>query len=526
MKKATRIFSAMLAVMLLAVLLVIPASAAGETYTITINTSDTGHQFEAYQIFAGDLAEIEINNGKSYILTNITWGTGVKEDKKNALGDAQTQAAGLTDEATAHAFAEKLVSEDCLGTSSGTLGGDGPYTISGLTAGYYLVKDVSGSIDSNTYHAYTDYILRVVKNTTVAPKASVPSLDKKVSTADGANYAQSVSAAIGHNVYFELNASMPSLIETYTTYKMTFEDKLPDGLDYVNGTVKVYTNNDNTLSDLEEIMTGYTVTYQDKVLTVTVTDAIASILGTVDQVMVSDNIVVRYAAQLNNTAVIGEGTNQLGNQNKAVLKYSNDPNNTESYGTTTVETAQVYTYSLQLVKVDNDNNEKKLPDAQFRLWRYEGAITTAKRYAIAEDKGNGIYTITGVTAVESDGTLFTTDENGQFTVQGVNAGTYRLTEVTPPAGYNKLTGDAAIQLTVELDATTGKVTSFGANKADTLNTTVSANNYVATITVANKSGATLPETGGIGTTIFYVVGAILVIGAATVLVSKKRGAKE
>lgn len=523
MKTTRRIFTSLLTAMLMVSILVIPASAAGE-YTITIDTQDEGHQYEAYQIFSGTLTEVTVNNVTSHILTEIQWGSGIKADKVVGV-DAAAQAAALTDQASAHAFAEMLVSEGYLGSTSGTFSGSGPYTISGLDAGYYLVKDVSGSIGSDEYHAYTDYILRVVKNTTVAPKASIPTLTKKVSTADGVGYAQSVSAAIGNTVYFELNASMPSLIETYPTYKMTFEDTLPVGLDYVEGSLKVYTNNDNRLGNLTEI-DDYTVTYENKVLTVSVTDAIASILESESQVMVSDNIVVRFAAQLNETAVVGGGTDSLGNKNTAVLKYSNDPNNAESYGTTTEETAQVYTYSLQLLKVDSENRSKLLSGAQFRLWRYEGASTTDKRYAKATDNGDGTYTITGVTETENEGTVFTTDTNGQFTVRGVNSGTYRLTEVTPPAGYNKLDSDVAIQLVATLNPTTGTVDSFSANKTDTLDTTVSANNYVATITVANKSGATLPETGGMGTTIFYIVGAALMIGAGSVLVTKKRNTQK
>jgi len=145
---------------------------------------------------------------------------------------------------------------------------------------------------------------------------------------------------------------------------------------------------------------------------------------------------------------------------------------------------------------------------------------------VATDNGDGTYTVTGVTATESEGTLLTTDANGQFTVKGVNAGTYRLTEVTPPVGYNKLTGDVAIRIVAELDASSGKVKNFGAEKSDTLDTTVSAADYVATLTVANKAGTTLPETGGVGTTIFYIAGVVLMIGAATVLATKKRNAQK
>jgi len=528
MKTMKRIFASLLAVMLMAAVMVIPANAAGE-YTITIDTQEADHEYAAYQIFAGTLDEVEIKGVISYVLSNITWGSGMDDSKVSALGNAEAASAGLTDEAAAHAFAEMLVSGDYLGTPTATSTGNGPYTISGLDAGYYLVKDVSGSIGSDEYHAYTDYILRVVKNTTVAPKASVPSLTKAVSAADGANYGQSVSAAIGHKVYFELNASMPSLIATYPTYTMTFEDVMPTGLDYVDGSVKVYTNNDNSLEKLTEIQ-GYTVSYVGKKLTVTVTDAVASIKATITQgepqVMNSDNIVVRYAADLNDDAVIGVGDDELGNKNTAVLKYSNDPNNAASYGTTTEQTAQVYTYSLQVVKVDSNNRTTTLPGAQFRLWRYEGANQIDKRYAVATDNGDGTYTITGVTETESEGTLLTTDSNGQFTVKGVNAGTYRLTEVTPPVGYNKLTGDVAIRIVAELDASSGKVKTFGAEKADTHDTTVSAADYVATLTVANKAGTTLPETGGIGTTIFYIAGVVLMIGAATVLATKKRNTQK
>ena len=535
MKTFKRFSAILIAVFLMVSMMVVPASAAG-SYSITIKTDDANHQYEAYQIFEGVLTEVTVGGNTSYILTEIDWGDGVivNPEGKTPLGDAEAQAAGLASPADAQAFAEGLVSggylnsEEAISATAGT----GNYTISGLEPGYYLVKDKDGSIGSTSYHAYTDYILKVVKNVTVAPKAATPTLTKKASNSFESGYTESISAAIAHDAYFELNASLPSQIGTYDTYKMTFVDTLPAGLDYVEGSVKVYTNNDGSASTLHELATeDYEVTYSDsnKVLTVTVFDARESVLDFADTVLVSDNIIVRFAAKLNSNAVIGLGPDEYGNQNRAVLQYSNNPNNADSYGTTTEQTSEVFTYSLQLVKVDNDDNSKKLPGAQFRLYRYEGASTNDKRYVIATDNGNGTYTITGVTATESEGTVFTTDANGQFTVNGVNARTYRLTEVAPPAGYNKLDSDVGIQITAELNASTGKLDSFGASKADETSYSLAEANVdnetgacVATITVTNKSGATLPETGGIGTTIFYGIGGVLVIGALSLLIVRKR----
>jgi len=379
MKTVKRFTTLVLVGVMLAAMLVLPASASGaqQTYTITINTSDTGHQYEAYQIFGGKLTEVtDASNNTRHVLTEIEWGSSIKESGKTTLGDASVQAGKLTNEADAHAFAEALVSGGHLGNpvKQTTEGATPPYIISDLQPGYYLIKDVGGSISSEDYHAYTDYILRVIKDVEVTPKASVPTLSKKVSTVPGRDFAESVNRAIGREVWFELNGSMPSMIGTYTTYKMTFVDTLPVGMDFITGSVDVYINNDGSLDVLKALdESEYTVNYDEptRKLTVTVTDAIASIKAHDGAVFVSDNIVVHFSAKLNENAVIGKGSDGHGNQNTAIMQYSNDPNKADSFGTTSTESAEVYTYSLQVIKTDSESSAIKLSGAKFLLWRNE-----------------------------------------------------------------------------------------------------------------------------------------------------------
>lgn len=526
MKTMKRFSAILIAVLMMVAMMVAPASAANPTYTITITGTDTGHQYEAYQIFAGDLYTTGGTGGvpESIVLSDIVWGTGVNTAGQTALGNAASVASSLSSTAVAHAFAETLVSSGYLGAVAGTSTyAGGQYTISDLPAGYYLVKDVSGSIGNDAFHAYTDYILKVVKDVTVDPKAATPTLTKTVSNTVDGNYGEAISTAIGRTFYFELNGSLPSMISSYGTYTMTFVDTLPAGMVYENN-VQVLVTNDNNATTYTVPTDKYTVNYDSASgkLTVSVTDAVSTINALTGNVpLVDDNIVVKFAASLNEDAVIGKA----GNENTAVLQFSNDPNNASSYGTTSEQSAEVYTYAMQLVKVDGNNAATKLPNAKFILWRYEGSSTTDIRYAVANDEGNGMYTITGVTADKALATEFVTDANGQFTVNGIADGTYHMTETAPPAGYNSLDSDFGFNVTATLNAASGDVTAFSAVKAGTLavvSVSADADNCTAIVTVQNTAGSQLPETGGIGTTVFYGIGALLVIGALALLTVRKR----
>ena len=529
MKTFKRFSAILLTVLLMVSMMVIPASADDTTYTITINGNDADHEYEAYRIFAGSLYTTgggDTGIPETVVLSNIVWGDGVTSTGQSHFGDAKVKASSLGTPAGALAFAKELVSSGYLGTAAGTSSyAGGKYTISVTGAGYYLIKDVSGSLGENEYHAYTDYILKVVKNVSVDPKAANASLTLQVANTENGSYAEAVNTAIGREVFVEMNGSMTPMISTYGTYKMVFEATLPTSMDYAgDGLVKVMVTNDLDAESHDATLgTDYSVNYDagTRKLTVTVENAASTITRLTENApLVDDNVVVHFGVRLNTSAVIGK----VGNSIKGQMKFSNDPNN-NTLGTTPEQSAEIYTHTLQVDKVDSNSAATKLANAQFKLWRYEGSGSSAVRYAKADDLGGGKYKITTSTADEADATIFVTNGTGQIIIEGIADGTYHMTETAPPAGYNSLEGSFGFNSTAALSPLDGTVTGFTANKAGSMagiSVSADSENCTVLVVVQNTAGSQLPETGGIGTTIFYGIGGVLVIAALALLTVRKR----
>lgn len=193
---------------------------APATYSITINNSATGHTYEAYQIFTGDLS--------GTTLSNIVWGSGISEAGQTALGDAAAKAETLKTEADAKAFAKEVAPYLTSAASANTVT-DRKYVISGLVAGYYLVKDKDGSLTGGN-DSYTEYIVKVVSNTTATPKSSVPTVEKKVKDINNStettmtDWQDSADHDIGDSVPFQLKGTLADNVSSYTTYKVVFHD--------------------------------------------------------------------------------------------------------------------------------------------------------------------------------------------------------------------------------------------------------------------------------------------------------------
>ena len=493
------------------------AFAEETTYSITINNSTAGHTYEAYQIFTGDLQEVTTGEGEAAtttkVLSNIVWGSGVSEAGQTALGDAAAKAETLKTEADAKAFAKEVAPYLTTAAGSANTVTDGKYVISGLTAGYYLVKDQDGSLTGDA-DAYTEYIIKVVSDTTATPKSSVPTVEKKVkdtndSTGVTSGWQDSADYDIGDSIPFQLKATLADNVSSYTTYEVVFHDTLSKGLTY-NNDAKVYIDGTET--------NGFTVTATvnadgTTTLTVSCDDVKALRAGN------RSAITVEYTAKLNENAVLGSA----GNPNEVYLEYSNNPNKSEAGSNETGETPKdvviVFSYKTIINKVDSEN--KPLTGAAFKL---EKLI-----------KGKDGAADTWTTVKE-----FTVDETTtSFTFSGLDDGQYKLTETKTPAGYNTIdpiyfvieathdvTADAPTLKTLNAyltDANGNKQTEMKDGESVNIDLgTVDLTAGSITTTVVNKSGAQLPETGGIGTTIFYVLGGVLVVGAAVLLVTKKR----
>lgn len=527
MKTVKRALALVLALTLLLAMSAAVFAADDTTYTITINNTTTGHTYEAYQIFAGDLAE---KDGKT-ILSNITWGNGITEAGKTTLGDAAKKAETLKTADDAAAFAKAVA--PYLQNPTTSVEGTGKYTISGLKAGYYLVKDTQAPADD----FYSAYIMEVVSNVEAEPKGDKPTVDKNIK--DNGETTKVNEASIGDTINYEVTSKVPDMAG-YNKYFFVLNDTLSKGLTF-NNDVKV------KIGETELAADAYSVT------STTNRDGTTSVKIVLNnfinyQEKNGQTILVTYSATLNRDAEVGTTPNT----NTVKLVYSNDPNHTytgenePAAGDPTGETpeSKTETYTTELTITKTDGNGQILTGAEFTLTGNGVNIVLVSESTFSEDANgtywklkNGTYTTTEPTtenqasydSTEKKYSKTTTltakgtgqaetsvkgfvDDAGKITFRGLGAGEYTLTETVTPAGYNTI---APITFTISFDKETKK---FSTNNE---NISVGADNTLST-TIVNNAGAELPSTGGIGTTIFYVLGGLLVVCAGVLLITKRR----
>ena len=542
MKISKKLVSVLLVLtMLVALSVSVLADDTTSTYTITIDKATSGHTYNAYKVFSGDLS--------GNVLSTITWGDDVnssallaalQDDAKfivsgtNIFASA-SDAAGVAKALTGQKdnsdimkeFAQ-VVGKNLSATATPAVSGNydadkKEYTITGLTAGYYFVKDANAVTGDD---ASTRYILNVVKDITVEPKSSVPTVEKKVQenstkyTTDagyGAGYNDVADYNIGDTVPFELIGTLPTNYADYTTYNYVFTDTLSAGLSVPS--TFTFTATAKTGDTVTDVTTSFTSTVTAK------TDGTTSIafacanLKTIQGLTAASTITIKYSATLNSGAVIG----LPGNPNEVYLTFSNNPNKggEGEKGTTPTDKVIVFTYELDTTKVDGSDTTKTLAKAEFELYK---TVDGTNNYAVVTDGK-----LTGWTTDEAKATKLTSDANGLFKVAGLDDGTYYLKETKAPAGYNLLAAPVKLAITATtangqnwtgtaadaLTALSIKVGNSDAVTGDTAKGTVAA-------TIENNAGSTLPSTGGIGTTLFYVIGILLMSGAAVLLVTKKK----
>lgn len=488
-------------------------------YSITITNAHG--TYKAYQIFKGDLS----SDGK---LSNVKWGSGVDRFSYNNKDDAADIAKELEgkedDSADAISFAElakKNIKQDSQPATAQTDINTGKAVLNDLSAGYYVIvnSDVTGN------QSVSKYILQVTENQEVANKAEVPTFEKKLkdkndSEGTTTDWQDSADYDIGDDVPFKLEGVVAANYANYKgPYKFVFHDKAEESLTFKADTVKVSV-------DGTEITAGND-TYQ---LNTTPSDGCTFEVTFPDLknikkdgtalVHARSKITVEYNATLNKKAVLGS----QGNVNQGKLQFSNNPYDTQGgdTGETPWDNVIVFTYKVVVNKYANAVSDiTKLPGAEFTLEK------KIKGENSDEDTWISIQHVeTGATSV--------------FTFQGLDDGEYRLTETTTPQGYNtiapiffKVTADHTITWTSEKrtsiltrlqgtdhNTAEGKVTFTATTTKDT-NNNERFNGDLST-NVINKSGSTLPSTGGIGTTIFYVVGVVLMLGAGVLLITKRR----
>ncbi len=501
MKKAMKKLMAALLAVAMVCAMAIPAFADSSSSTssaavikYTITAPHNGHTYEIYQIFTGDYDALQPS-----MLTNIKWGkngTGTAGDAvEQTVLDELSHVASYTSDSDKLDVIDKYVT---LTNPLETITNGGSVEVVG---GYYLIKDKDGTVPSSA--AYTPYIVSVVGNVTIEPKSNeVPKFTKKLKDTNDTTgvitgWQDSADYDIGDKIPFRLQGTVSKDFDSYKTYYYAFHDVEEKGLTFDPDSVEVHLGDENGTIIPD---TDYKV-FTKKAGTTSDTDCTFEIvfddLKKVTGVTAKSIITVTYESTLNTDAVLGAH----GNVNTAQLEYSNNPRGNGT-GTTPWDNVIVFTYKVVVNKVDQSG--QPLEGAQFTL---------------TKKTQNG----TDVVKTMDVNTTLT-----QFTLSGLDDGEYTLTETVTPAHYNTI---SPITFTVNADHTI----TWDATPRDTVLTSLSGNKVIGEITfdvdktagslttnVVNKIGTTLPGTGGIGTTIFYVIGGGLMVAAAILLITKKR----
>lgn len=507
MKKAMKKLMAALLAVAMVCAMAIPAFATkGEAVTGS-KVDVTNHKFEAYQIFSAKL-------DTKGTLSDVKWGNGVKGNEllvdlqnEDTLGDfaACYSASDLAKELEAEAFNTEQATKFAAFVANGyltTTKTEGTGTITLPSAGYYLIKDVTDV--EGEYDASNLTLLLVSDAKTVTPqvKTDIPTLQKKVkdkndSAGTTTDWQDSADYDIGDIIPYQLTATLGN-VSNFDTYYVEFVDTM-NHLTYNNITsVKV---GNKTLSAGE-----YTIDWNntDKKLTVSIDD-VKKKHGATN----GSTITVEYTAILDSDAILGS----TGNPNEAYLVFSNNPNGTGT-GKTAPDKNIVFTYKVIANKVDE--HDKPLPGAAFALYKKLPTVPTNGTSYILQD--NEPYALIKELNVGVGGKV-ENETRTNFEWDGIDDGEYMIKEVITPAGYNSIEPiKFTVTATHETNADDPKFTELLGG--DDFTGAVSTGALTANI--QNRMGSTLPGTGGIGTTIFYVVGGGLMVAAAILLITKKR----
>lgn len=480
----------LLAVLTLALAMAVPAFAASGTASstgmITIDNAVTGTTYKAYRIF--DLESYDTNKDVYSYKLNTKWkdfpeySTTIDGNTVSAADFFSVNSAGYIEwkdtkkdagadfAKLAKAFVvEKNIEWDRTETASSTT-----VTFTDLTLGYYLVDTSLGSLCSLNTTAPSVTIKEKNSDTTIEKKIVINN-DEKV---------DSNSAGIGDTVNFSITIT----VKDGAPKNYVLHDKLsgltfnPSSLEVKVGTKKLTADTDYTLETNPTDGDSFDVNFTN------------------GKLQTNDVVVVTYSATVAADATIAGA----GNKNTAKLEY-NGKHSTEEETTTYVWKLNVHKYTL-----NSTNDEVALSGAKFVLYRMDG---DTKKYAkLTNNKIDGWVTDKG------DATTLETSGEGDILIEGLNVGTYYLEETEAPAGYNKLTEPIEIKITATPDATGVSETVEYKNQNDS--TYTPATNAI--VKVLNEAGTQLPSTGGIGTTLFYVIGGVLMAVAAVLLVTKKR----
>lgn len=535
MKKAIKKLLAALLAVAMVCAMAIPAFAENSEGDV-----DSHHTYSAFQIFKGD---VEGNNIKDFKISNVDWGSNIinnSDDFLNKLREADHIGPLFTNAKSAQevlavisqwhdsdddsiAFARfvchYLYSNDANPTYV-VRAGSNALTIPEAKAGYYLFVDTTDFSKDDSYHSYNSFLLMVTKgnwNVPITPKAEKPTVEKKVyDNPDGTStggFGSSADHAINEKFQFQLTATLPDstnrAYDYYDKYSVIFHDTLSEGITYdkddeLDSVVIKSNGNTYNITDSSKYTIDTTDLESQNSFVVNI-DVKACAKDAGFDLNNGATITVTYTAHLNDEAYVNTAGGSTSNINKVYLTYSNNPKDESSIGKTPESTpVYVYTYQLNNTKYhDDDNPNNVLAGAGFRLYSDEACHDEDE----IKLKMNDDDTYSRDFSTEGKGVEMISGQDGQFNVKGLDAGTYYLKETKTPDGYSAC---KVIPVTIKADH----------SRNDHVN--LEGSNLTNDIVNIKAGGITLPSTGGIGTTIFYVVGGGLMVAAIVLLVTKKR----
>ena len=502
------------------------------------------HSFSAFQIFKGD---VKGNNIKDFKISNVTWGSNIADNpaafldqlKADSTLGTQFQFIDATDANTAQKVLEVISKWDDSDAYSiafarsvchylypdananpepAVKGGGGSDHIHFDEAGYYLVVDTTPFNPGDFDHAYNSFLLMVTHanwNVSITPKAEKPSVKKEVfdnfDNQDGTStgdFGSSADHAINEKFQFKLTATLPAstdhAYDYYDTYAVCFKDTLSEGITY-DGPDSVVIKSNNNTHDTTIDSSKYDIDTKNlenqNYFEVNIHDVKACAKDAGFDLNDGATITFTYTAHLNEKATVNTTSGPTDNKNSVQLQYSNNPRPGDYWGTTPKSEVCVYTYQLNNTKHQDSETGPVLQGAGFRLYSDKACTQEVKLY----QKDNFYFPIKDATDKDKDAVQMISGQDGQFNVKGLDAGTYYLRETKTPDDYSACP-DTEIVISATHDVNNVSLSGNLSNK------------------IINKKagGITLPSTGGIGTTLFYVVGGGLMVAAIVLLVSKKR----
>lgn len=473
------------------------AAAATGTGSITIENAVTNQTYKIYRILN---LEYHADTNSYRYTANGAWEDFILRENNNFKLDKETGAVTwintnpenngtaiqqIANSAGKYAeYTPNNVQEDGSAKANGIT-----LTFSNLPLGWYLVVSDLVDLDKGALCSIdtTDPTVEIRE------KNSNSTLDKSI--LEGDQLLSVNNAGIGDVVNFQLDI----VVKDGQPKGYVVHDKMSEGLTFNSGSVSVSLLRHSDGNASGNLTTGYTLdTHPGDGCTFEVKFDDGTLKP-------NDMVTISYTATVNNKAVIAGS----GNTNEAYLQYNNNK-------TTVTHTTTTYVWGMGVRKYTDLGSGKEdtpLADAEFQLYKMDGET---QKYATFNETGanTSIYKLTGWTNNATEAAKVKTPANGNITFEGLDAGTYYLEETKAPTGYNKLTAPITVVISSTLPPTGGTasytVTADGATTTD------------YTVRVENKAGTELPSTGGIGTTIFYVVGGGLMVAAIVLLVTKKR----